>query len=138
MRPFILIAIVLVALLAGCEKCSAQLGDLQANPYSYDSLSNPYGAGSPYKPDGLMNQYSRYGSPYSNDSWRNPYATNTPKIYSSRGYHGRLSTNRYLPDSTSNPYSRFGSQYGPQSIRNQYGEGSSYLNRPLYVFPSRN
>jgi hypothetical protein len=42
-----------------------------------NSLANPYGAGSPYKADGLMNPYSQYGSPYSSKSWRNPYATDT-------------------------------------------------------------
>lgn len=134
MRPFILIAIMVAALFADCEKCSAQLGDLRANPYSYDSLSNPYGAGSPYKPDGLMNPYSRYGSQYSSQSWQNTYATSPPRI--SNG--GELSTNRYRPNSISNPYGRFGSQYSPQSIRNPHGEGSSYLTRPLWVFPSRN
>ena len=27
-------------------------------PYDYNCLDNPYGAGSPYKSDGLMNPYS--------------------------------------------------------------------------------
>lgn len=59
-------------------------------PYDYNCLNNPYGAGNPYKPDGLMNLYSRYGSPYSNDSWTNPYATNAPKLYGQNGnYRGR-------------------------------------------------
>ena len=43
-----------------------------ACPYDYDCLDNPYGAGNPYKSDGLMNPYSEYGSKYSNKSWRNP------------------------------------------------------------------
>jgi len=47
-------------------------------PYDPNCLDNPYGAGSPYKPDGLMNPYSQNGSPYSNRSWTNPYATNAP------------------------------------------------------------
>ncbi len=37
-------------------------------PYDPNCLNNPYGAGSPYKADGLMNPYSQYGSPYSNKS----------------------------------------------------------------------
>jgi hypothetical protein len=43
-------------------------------PYDPNCLNNPYGAGSPYKSDGLMNPYSQYGSRYSNQSWTNPYA----------------------------------------------------------------
>ena len=67
-----------------------------ACPYDYYCLDNPYGAGSPYKADGLMNPYSKNGSRYSNDSWTNPYATNAPKIYDQNGnYKGRLSTNPY-------------------------------------------
>ena len=56
-------------------------------PYDINCLNNPYGAGSPYKPDGLMNPYSKYGSPYSNQSWTNPYATNPPKIYDKFGLY---------------------------------------------------
>ena len=78
-------------------------------PYDLNCLDNPYGAGSPYKSDGLMNPYSQYGSPYSNKSWRNPYATDAPKIYDGQGnYRGKLSTNPYDPDSISNPYGRYG------------------------------
>jgi hypothetical protein len=78
-------------------------------PYDPECLNNPYGAGSPYKSDGLMNPYSEYGSPYSNKSWRNPYATDAPRIYDSQGnYRGKLSTNPYDADSISNPYGRYG------------------------------
>src|SRR6266404_10001188 len=54
-------------------------------PYDYNCLNNPYGAGSPYAPNGMMNSYSQYGSPYSNNSWTNPYATNPPRIYTRMG-----------------------------------------------------
>lgn len=111
------------------------LADLNANRYDPNSLSNPYGAGSPYKTDGLMNPYSQQGSRYSNDSWTNPYATNAPKIYSDGKYLGRLSENRFDPDSTSNPYSRYGSRYSPDSINNPYGAGSPYATQPIYVYP---
>ena len=47
-------------------------------PYDQDCLNNPYGAGSPYKPNGLINPYGEYGSRYSNKSWTNPYATDAP------------------------------------------------------------
>lgn len=112
--------------------------DSGINRYDPNSLSNPYGAGSPYKVDGLMNPYSQYGSQYSNDSWTNPYATNAPKIYSQDGtYHGRMSTNKYDPDSISNPYGRFGSKYSPDSLNNPYGAGNPYSSTKYYVVPQR-
>jgi hypothetical protein len=107
-------------------------GDLRANRYDYNSLENRYGAGSPYKSDGLMNRSSRSGNRYSNDSWTNPYATNSPSL--STG--GRLSSNRYDYDSTSNPYGQYGSRYSYDSINNRYGAGNKYQTRPLYVYPS--
>lgn len=107
-------------------------------PYDPNCLDNPYGAGSPYKSDGLMNPYSEYGSPYSNKSWTNPYATDAPKLYDSHGnYRGRLSTNPHDPDSVSNPYGRYGNPYSPDSINNPYGAGNTYSNEPVYVVPSR-
>lgn len=91
-------------LFCGCGVRSNDTFRLCSVPYDPDCLDNPYGAGSPYKPNGLMNPYSDYGSPYSNKSWTNPYATNAPRIIGEDGtYHGRLSTNPYDPDSTSNP-----------------------------------
>ena len=111
------------------------LADLRANKYDTNSLSNPYGAGSRYKVDGLMNQYSQYGSRYSNESWRYPSATNPPKIYSDGKYLGELSSNRFAPDSVSNPYGRYGSKYSPDSINNPYGAGSRYSTQPIYVYP---
>ena len=105
-------------------------------PYDPDCLNNPYGAGNPYKSDGLMNPYSEYGSPYSNKSWRNPYATDAPKIVGEDGtYHGRLSTNPYDPDSTANPYGRYGNQYSPDSLNNPYGAGNPYSGKKYYVIP---
>lgn len=107
-----------------------------SNPYDPNSLSNPYGAGSPYKHDGLLNSYSQYGSPYSNKSWNNEYATNAPKLYNADGkYLGRLSANRYDPESTSNPYGKYGSEFSPDSINNPYGEGSRFSKKPIYVVP---
>jgi len=108
-----------------------------ACPYDPNCLDNPYGAGSPYKADGLMNPYSKNGSRYSNDSWTNPYATNAPKIYDQNGnYKGRLSTNPYEADSTSNPYGRYGSPYSPDSINNLYGVGNSFSRGNLTVKPN--
>lgn len=117
---------------------SAPLGSVNANRFDPNSLANPYGAGSPYKADGLMNPYSQYGSPYSNKSWQNPYATDAPKLYDSQGnFRGKLSTNPYDPDSTSNPYGKYGSPYSPDSINNPYGAGSPYSTKPIYVVPSK-
>jgi hypothetical protein len=62
------------------------LGNLSANPYDPNSVSNPYGRyGSPYSPDSINNPYGRYGSPYSNQSVNNPYATQAPHIYNHNG-----------------------------------------------------
>ena len=102
--------------------------------YDPNSLSNPYGAGSPYKADGLMNPYSQY----SNKSWTNPYAKDAPKLHDSSGrYLGRFSSNPYDPDSTSNPYGRYGSKYSPDSINNPYGAGNPYSTSPKFVSPQR-
>jgi hypothetical protein len=106
-------------------------------PYDANCLNNPYGAGSPYKADGLMNPYSTYGSKYSNKSWTNPNATDAPKLVDQNGnYRGRLSNNPYDPDSTSNPYGRYGSKYSPDSINNPYGAGNPYSATQIYVVPS--
>lgn len=103
-----------------------------------NSLSNPYGAGSKYKTDGLLNPYSEFGSKYSNKSWNNPYATDAPKLYNERGeYRGKLGGNKYDPDSTSNPYGRYGSKYSPDSINNPYGAGNPYSSETIYVVPSK-
>ena len=107
-----------------------------ACPYDTNCLNNPYGAGSPYKSDGLMNPHSQYGSPYSNKSWTNPYATEAPKLYDQDGnYRGRLSSNPYDTDSTSNPYGRYGNPYSPDSPRNPYGAGNPYSGNKLFVVP---
>jgi hypothetical protein len=106
-------------------------------PYEPNCLDNPYGAGSPYKPNGLMIPYSENGSPYSNKSWTNPYATDAPKLYDSEGkYHGKLSANPFDPDSTGNPTGRYGSPYSLNSLHNPYGAGNPYTNKPIYVVPS--
>ena len=109
-----------------------------ACPYDANCLNNPFGAGSPYKSDGLMNPYSQYGSPYSNKSWTNPHATDAPKIYDQNGnYRGKLSSNPFDPDSTSNSYGRYGSPYSPDSIKNPFGAGNPYSGNKLFVVPSR-
>lgn len=66
-----LVAIAIVAALAAAVFRTAEaqtyLGDLSANKYDPNSVSNPYG---------------QYGSKYSPTSARNSYATNAPQIHS--------------------------------------------------------
>ncbi|MEI6377182.1 MAG: hypothetical protein WCO97_08300 [bacterium] len=125
-------------LFAGNNPSFASPFDAGFNRYNPNSLANPYGAGSPYKADGIMNPYSQYGSPHSDKSWRNPYATDAPKLYNSGGqYLGRFSSNQYDPDSTSNPYGRYGSPYSPDSINNPYGAGNPYSASPVFVVPQQ-
>ena len=54
---------------------AGDLGELSANPFNPESTSNPLGAGSPFKSDGINNPFSPYGSPFSNQSAKNPFAT---------------------------------------------------------------
>ena len=56
------------------------LGELSANPFNPASTANSFGAGSPFKPDGLNNPFSPYGSPFSNQSATNPFATDASRL----------------------------------------------------------
>ena len=108
-----------------------------ACPFDQSCLNNPYGAGSPYKRDGLMNPFSRNGSPYSPNSWTNPYASDPPRLYDSQGnYRGKLSANPYDPESVSNPYGRYGSPTSPDSIKNPYGAGNPYSRDRIQIRPA--
>ncbi len=63
------------------------LGNLNANPYDQNSVSNPYGEfGSPYSQDSINNPFGVNGSPYSNKSINNPYATEAPIVVDPDGY----------------------------------------------------
>jgi hypothetical protein len=127
-RALLTLALLLLALSPAKATC----------PYDYNCLDNPYGAGNPYAPDGLMNPYSQNGSRYSNQSWTNPYATDAPKIYGSDGtYHGRLSSNPYASDSISNPYGQYGNPYSSDSILNPYGAGNPNSNQQFIIVPSQ-
>lgn len=111
------------------------LGTLRSSPFESNSLNNPFGAGNPYRTNGLLNPYSPYGSTFSNRSWTNPYATNAPKLYEGGKYRGRWSANPFSTDSTSNPFGRYGSRFSPDSINNPYGAGNPYSARRIYVYP---
>jgi hypothetical protein len=95
--------------------------------FQQNSTANPFGAGSPFSPNGINNSFSPYGSPFSNQSTKNPFATDAPGLYDQQGnYRGTLSAKPYDPDSTGNPYGRYGSPFSPDSINNPYGAGSPY------------
>ena len=79
------------------------LGNLSVNEFDPNSTVNPYGAGSPYSPNSVTNEFGIYGIPYSNQSATNPYATDSP-------------------DSLNNPYGA-GNPYRSDSPNNRYGPG---------------
>ena len=82
----IALSILLTATVAGADDDNDYLGQLSANPYEPDSVSNPYGEyGNPYETDSVNNPYGDYGSPFSNKSVSNPYATDAPKLYDEDG-----------------------------------------------------
>jgi hypothetical protein len=65
----------------------------------YLPAANPFGAGSPFKPDGLNNPFTPYGSPFNKQSTTNPYATDAPRLYDQEGnYRVKLSPNPYGRD----------------------------------------
>lgn len=127
----------ILVLILLCSSALAQqpLGTLRTNQFDTSSVSNPFGAGSPFKSNGLLNPFSRYGSPHSPYSWSNPFATSAPRLYQGGKYRGRLSTNRFDLDSTSNPFGRYGSPFSPESINNPFGAGSPFATKPIQVWP---
>ncbi len=98
--------LLLLFLLGAAPAWAEDLGELSANPFNPESTSNPYDAGSPFKPDGIKNLFSPYGSPFSNQSATNPYATDAPRLYDQQGqYRGKLSAN---PVGLSGSFGSFG------------------------------
>ena len=103
------------------------LGNLSANEFDANSTANSYGAGNPFAPNSITNEFGHYGNPYSNQSASNPYATDAPMLYDQQGqYRGKLSTSQYDPDSTSNAYGRYGNPFSPDSLNNLFGAGNPY------------
>ena len=72
--------LLLLFLLDAAPVCAEDLGELSVNPFNPASTSNPFGAGSPFKSDGINNPFSPYGSPFSNQSAMNPFATDAPRL----------------------------------------------------------
>jgi hypothetical protein len=136
-RRLLLVVVVLVVMCGVVRGERRYLGALREDPYRRDSLSNVYGAGNPYRLDGLLNSRSRYGSEYSDESWRNPMGRRAPVLYEGGEYRGRLSVNPYERDSVSNPYGRYGSEYSRESINNPYGAGNPYKRVPIRVYSGR-
>jgi hypothetical protein len=127
MRHFPLILGAMFIVSASAATGQTYLGNLSANPHDPNSVGNRYGAGSPYRSNGINNPFGQYGSRYSAKGANNPYATQAPMLFDSQGnYRGNLSANRFDPNSVSNPYGRYGSRYSPDSINNPYGAGSPY------------
>ena len=94
--------IIIIGALFLSPLASAQEKAGNCSKFDPDCIHNPYGAGSPYKQNGINNPYSNRGSRYSSESANNPYATNAPKLYDQDGkYRSRLSSNPYATDSTS-------------------------------------
>jgi len=121
----------------GWSTTKSATGSWVASRYDAGSLRNPYGAGSRYQVDGLLNPYSGYGGSYGSRSWRNPYASGAPRLYEGGKYRGKWSANRFDAESTANPYGMYGSPYSPDSVRNRFGAGSPYATQPIYVVPGR-
>ena len=134
---FILLALLASTAFSDIGGTGRPLGTFRTSPYSHHSLHNPYGAGNPYRSNGLMNPYSPYGNRYSNRSWTNPYARNAPKLYEGGQYRGRFSSNRYDSDSISNRYGKYGNPYRSESLNNPYGAGNPYRSTPIYVYPGK-
>jgi|SRR5882672_8906917 len=110
-----------------CTVHAEYLGNLSANEFDPNSITNPFGAGNPFSSNSVTNEFGRFGNPFSNQSAINPYATDAPRLYDQQGtYHGTLSTNQYDSDSVSNPYGRYGNPYSPDSLNNQFGAGNPY------------
>lgn len=118
------------------SKSAASPVILNGSRYDPNSINNPFGAGSPYKQDGIMNPFSKNGSPYSNQSATNPFATEAPILFDANGkYLGKLSANQHDPESTSNPFGTYGNPNSAKSINNKFGAGNPFSTTPIYVIP---
>lgn len=134
MKKIIYISSILYLILFATSYAQVKVGN--CSKFDPDCIHNPYGAGSPYKNDGINNPYSNQGSPYSNQSATNPYVTDAPKLRDQNGnYRGRLSKNPYAADSTSNPYGRYGNPYSADSINNPNGAGNP--NNEIFIDPPK-
>lgn len=134
MKKNIYISSILYLTLITTSYAQVKVGN--CSKFDPDCIHNPYGAGNPYKSDGINNPYSKPGSPYSNQSANNPYATDAPKLRDQNGnFRGRLSKNPYAAHSTSNPYGRYGNPYSADSINNPNGAGNP--NNEIFIDPPK-
>lgn len=75
------VLVIILLLLSPLTVQAEYLGELSVNEFDFDSTANSFGAGSPFRPDGLNNPFSPYGSPFSSQSATNPFATDAPRLY---------------------------------------------------------
>jgi len=54
-----LVLVVAVSLVSSQLQAQEVLGNLSSNPFDPNSTANPFGAGSPYKSDGVNNRFGR-------------------------------------------------------------------------------
>ena len=73
--------LILITLAVQAEYC----GNLSANEFDQNSIANPFGAGNPFSPNSVTNEFCIYGNPFSNQSTTNPYATDAPRLYDQQG-----------------------------------------------------
>jgi len=121
MKKLLMILILAVGL-SSLAFAGEYLGQLTNNPYEPNSVTiDPYSPtdignhagkyGNPYSDNSVTNPYAA-NPPKIYDDQGN--------------YRGKLSSDPYDPDSVSNPYGRYGSPYSPDSINNPYGAGDPY------------
>ena len=95
----------LIPLAANAEN----LGNLSANDFDPNSITDPFGAEYPDDPNSIANDYELgpYGNPYSPPSATNFEAINAPRLYDQeRNDRGRLSVKPYDREWASNPHGR--------------------------------
>lgn len=57
------------------------LGNLNANRFDPNSVSNPFGPyGNPFSPNSINNPFSSYGNPFSPNSATNPFGQGQPPM----------------------------------------------------------
>jgi hypothetical protein len=102
------------------------LGNLSANEFDQNSITDPFGAENPDDPNSITNEFELgpYGNPYSPSSATNFEAINAPRLYDQEGNdRGRLSVKPYDREWVSNPYGWYGNPYRADSPTNPYGRG---------------
>lgn len=122
MRVILLLSLLFFPLAAHAE----YLGNLSANEFDQNSITDPFGAENPDDPNSITNEFELgpYGNPYSPSSATNFEAINAPRLYDQEGNdRGRLSVKPYDREWVSNSYGWYGNPYRADSPTNPYGRG---------------